>query len=152
MAFTTQMKVSADLKPDFIALRDALATLPVEEARAIVGAAITQARNPAPAEVPATSPQGTTADPPPTVAKIRAASNAELPRRRPEEPKPLEPGKILIVVRNEAMLAVHLGGKRYVVDARIQVSPDELQALEADLGQRKQWWGNHTRIERLEPA
>ena len=148
MAFTAPMKVSADLKAEFTALRDALANLPTEKAKAIVGAAIAQAQNPVPAEVPAAPPQGTAA----TAAKIRTDSNAVLPTRRPSEPKPLEEGKILIVVRNEAMLAVHLGGKRYVVDARIQVSPDELEAMEADLGQRKQWWGNTTRIERLEPA
>ena len=87
-----------------------------------------------------------------TVAKIRADSNAVLPRRRPSEPKPLDPGKIAIIVRNEAMMAVHLGGKRYIVDTRIQVTPQELEVMEADLGQRKQWWGNTTRIERLEPA
>jgi len=148
MAFTAPMKVSAELKSEFTALRDALAALPLEKAQAIMGAAIAQAQNPVPAEVPAAAPQGTAA----TVAKIRADSNAALPTRRPSEPKPVEPGKIAIIVRNEAMMAVHLGGKRYVVDARIQVTPQELEAMEADLGQRKQWWGNTTRIERLEPA
>lgn len=148
MAFTAPMKVSADLKQEFTALRDALANLPTEKAKSIVGAAIAQAQNPVPAEVPDTSPQGTAA----TVAKNRADSNAVLPTRRPSEPKPVEPGKILIVVRNEALMAVHIAGKRYPTDAKLQVTPDELQAMEADLGQRKQWWGNTTRIERLEPA
>jgi hypothetical protein len=149
MGFIAQMKVSADLKPDFIALRDALATLPVEEARAIVGAAITQARNPVPAEVPATSPQGTAA----TAAKIRTDSNAVLPTRRPSEPKPLEEGKVTIIVRNGNLLADTINGKRYPTDSRIQVSPDELQAIEAELSQRRKHYGlSHTRIERLEPA
>jgi hypothetical protein len=152
MAFTAPMKVSADLKPEFTALRDALATLPLEKAQAIVGAAIAQAQNPTPAEVPATSPQGTAADPTPTVAKIRTASNAELPRRRPSEPKPVEPGKILIVLRNDALMATTIAGKRYVIDAKLQVTPDELARIEVELSQRPQRWGNTTRIERVQPA
>ena len=148
MAFTAPMKVSADLKQEFTALRDALANLPTEKAKAIVGAAIAQAQNPVPAEVPDTSPQGTAA----TTAKIETNSNAALPRRRPEEPKPLDPGKIAIIVRNEAMLAVHINGKRYPTDAKLQVTPQEFQAMEDDLSQRKQWWGNTTRIERVQPA
>ena len=148
MAFTAPMKVSTDLKSEFTALRDALAALPLEKAQAIMGAAIAQARNSVPTEVPAATPQGTSA----TVAKIRTDSNAVLPTRRPSEPKPPEPGKVLIVLRNDALMAVHINGKRYVVDAKLQVTPDELEAMEADLGQRKQWWGNTTRIERLEPA
>ncbi len=162
MAEKVAIKVPPEWKEDLIALRDtlpeavgtsliaALASRTQEELEALV-TMLAQPGGLPPA--PVTSDAGIPAsNPTPTVAKIRADSNAELPRRRPEEPKPLEPGKILIVVRNEAMLAVHLGGKRYVVDARIQVSPDELEAMEADLGQRKQWWGNTTRIERLEPA
>lgn len=152
MAFTAPMKVSADLKPDFTALRDALATLPLEKAKAIVGAAVTQAQNPTPAEVPATSPQGTTADPPPTVAKIRTDSNAALPTRRPMEEKPVEPGKVAIILRNDALMATTIAEKRYVIDAKLQVTPDELARIEAELSQRPKMWGNHTRIERLEPA
>ena len=148
MAFTAPMKVSADLKQEFTALRDALANLPTEKAKSIVGAAIAQAQNPVPAEVPAAPPQGTAA----TAAKIRTDSNAVLPTRRTSEPKPLEEGKIMIVVRNEAMLAVHINGKRYPTDAKLQVTPDELAAIEAELSQRPKMWGNHTRIERLEPA
>ena len=157
---TTTVRLPVDWKDDLIALRDslpeavgtsliaALASRTQEELEALV-TTLTQPGGLPPAPVtPAAPPQGTAA----TAAKIRTDSNAVLPTRRPSEPKPLEEGKILIVVRNEAMLAVHLGGKRYVVDARIQVSPDELEAMEADLGQRKQWWGNTTRIERLEPA
>ncbi len=151
MAFTAPMKVSADLKPDFIALRDALATLPVEEARAIVGAAITQARNPVPAEVPAATPQGTDTSPQGTAAKIRTDSNAPLPRR-PSEPKPVEPGKIPIILRNDALMATTINGKRYVIDAKLQISPQELEAIEAELSPRPQRWGNYTRIERVQPA
>ena len=148
MAFTAPMKVSADLKQEFTALRDALANLPTEKAKAIVGAAIAQARNPVPAEVPAAAPQGTAA----TVAKIRADSNAVLPTRRPSEPKPLEEGKILIVLKNDALMATTIAGKRYVIDAKIQVTPGELARIEAELSQRPQRWGNYTRIERVQPA
>ncbi len=135
MAFTAPMKVSADLKPDFIALRDALATLPVEEARAIVGAAITQARNPVPA---------------PTVAKIRTSTSAPRSTRRPLEPKPVEEGKVTIIVRNGSLLADTIAGRRYSTDNRIQVSPQELEAIEADLAKRPKYWGaSYTRIERV---
>ena len=149
MAFTAPMKVSADLKQEFTALRDALANLPTEKAKAIVGAAIAQAQNPVPAEVPDTSPQGTAA----TTAKIETNSNAALPRRRPEEPKPVEEGKVTIIVRNENLRADTINGKRYPTDSRIQVTQAELEAIEAELAQRPKYWGvSYTRIERVQPA
>lgn len=150
MAFTAPMKVSADLKPDFIALRDALATLPVEEARAIVGAAITQARNPVPTEVAAPAPMENTTVPAPTVAKIRTSTSAPRSTRRPPEPKPVEEEKVTIIVRNGSLLADTIAGRRYSTDNRIQVSPQELEAIEADLAKRPKYWGaSYTRIERV---
>lgn len=146
---TTTIRLPAEWKAPLLQLRD---NLPEAQAQELITTLASRTPEQITALLQAVHQPVTPEAPAATVAKIRTDSNAALPRRRPSEPKPLEGGKILIVVRNEAMLAVHLGGKRYVVDARIQVTPDELQAMEDDLGQRKQWWGNTTRIERLEPA
>jgi hypothetical protein len=69
------------------------------------------------------------------------------------EEKPVEEGKIAIIVRNGNLLADTINGKRYPTDSRIQVSPDELQSIEAELAQRPKYWGvSYTRIERVQPA
>jgi hypothetical protein len=157
---TTTVRLPVDWKDDLIALRDslpeavgtsliaALASRTQEELEALV-TTLTQPGGLPPAPVtPAAPPQGTAA----TAAKIRTDSNAVLPTRRPSEPKPLEEGKVSIILRNDALMATVINGKRYVIDAKLQVTPQELAAIEAELSQRKQWWGNTTRIERLEPA
>ena len=162
MAEKVAVKVPPDWKEDLIALRDtlpeavgtnliaALASRTQEELEALV-TMLAQPGGLPPAAV--TSDAGIPASKPaPPAAKIRTDSNAALPRRRPSEPKPVEPGKILIVLRNDALMATTVAGKRYVIDAKLQVTPDELARIEAELSQRPKMWGNTTRIERVQPA
>ncbi len=71
-----------------------------------------------------------------------ASSNAVLP-------KP-EPDTVAIILRNGALLADHIGGKRYLIDKPIRVTPQELAGIEAELAQRPKVWGiSYTRLERV---
>lgn len=160
MAEKVAIKVPPAWKDDLIALRDslpeavgtsliaALASRTQEELEALV-TTLTQPGGLPPA--PVTPAADTALLAAPAVAKARAS--AALPTRRPMEEKPVEEGKIAIIVRNGNLLADTINGKRYPTDSRIQVSPDELQAIEAELAQRPKYWGvSYTRIERVQPA
>jgi len=126
-SFTAPMKVDPLLKENFLALRDALATLNTEEAQAILEAARAQTTPPAPTAI-----EG-------------ASSNAVLPK-----PEPPEPDTVAIIFRNGALLADHIGGKRYLIDKPIRVTPLELEGIEAELAQRPKLFGTaFTRLERV---
>jgi hypothetical protein len=162
MAEKVAIKVPPEWKEDLIALRDtlpeavgtsliaALASRTQEELEALV-TMLAQPGGLPPA--PVTPAAGTALPPAPAGATTRTSSSAPLPIRRSMEEKPVEEGKIAIIVRNGNLLADTINGKRYPTDSRIQVSPDELQSIEAELSQRRKHYGlSHTRIERLEPA
>ena len=146
---TTTIRLPAEWKAPLLQLRD---NLPEAQAQELIATLACRTPEQITALLQAIHQPVAPEAPAATVAKIRADSNAELPRRRPSEPKPLEEGKILIVLKNDALMATTIAGKRYVIDAKIQVTPDELARIEAELSQRPKMWGNTTRIERLEPA
>ncbi len=143
---TTTIRLPAEWKAPLLQLRD---NLPEAQAQELIATLATRTPEQITALLQAVH-QPVTPEAP--AAKIRADSNAVLPTRRPSEPKPLEEGKIAIIVRNGNLLADTINGKRYPTDSRIQVTPDELARIEAELSQRPKMWGNTTRIERLEPA
>lgn len=162
MAEKVAVKVPPDWKEDLIALRDtlpeavgtsliaALASRTPQELEALV-TTLTQPGGLPPA--PVTPAADTALLAAPAGATTRPRSSAPLPTRRQTEPKPVEEGKVTIIVRNGNLLADTINGKRYPTDSRIQVSPDELQAIEAELAQRPKYWGvSYTRIERVQPA
>jgi hypothetical protein len=161
MAEKVAIKVPPAWKDDLIALRDslpeavgtsliaALASRTQEELEALVTTLIQPGGLPPAPVTPAADTALLTA---PAGATTRPRSSAPLPTRRPMEEKPVEPGKVAIILRNDALMATTIAEKRYVIDAKLQVTPDELARIEAELSQRPKMWGNHTRIERLEPA
>jgi hypothetical protein len=162
MAGKVVVKVPPEWKDDLLALRDslpevvgtsliaALASRTPQELEALV-TMLAQPGGLPPA--PVTPAAGTALPPAPAGATTRTSSSAPLPIRRSMEEKPVEEGKIAIIVRNGNLLADTINGKRYPTDSRIQVSPDELQSIEAELAQRPKYWGvSYTRIERVQPA
>lgn len=159
---TTTVRLPVDWKDDLLALRDtlpeavgtsliaALASRTPQELEQLVTTLTQHGGLPPEPVTPAADTALLTA---PAGATTRPRSSAPLPTRRLEEPKPPEEGKVTIIVRNGNLLADTINGKRYPTDSRIQVSPDELQAIEVELAQRPKYWGvSYTRIERVQPA
>ncbi len=161
---TTTIRLPAEWKAPLLKLRD---SLPEAQAQELINTLATRTpeqitallqtiHQPVTPEAPDTVtseagiPASKTAT---TVATTRPRSSAPLPTRRPMEEKPVEPGKVTIIVRNGNLLADTINGKRYPTDSRIQVTQAELQSIEAELAQRPKYWGvSYTRIERVQPA
>ncbi len=152
MAEKVAIKVPPEWKENLIALRD---TLPEAVSTSLIAALAS--RTPQELEqlvTTLTQPGGLPPAPVATLsldAGIPASKTATVTSEAGIPASETAP-TVAIILRNDALMATTIAGKRYIVDAKIQVTPQELEVIEAELSQRPQRWGNYTRIERVQPA
>jgi hypothetical protein len=134
------VKIPRSWRDDFLSLRD---TLPEDLGQELIAALANRSPEQLQAMVEQLQAKGT----PTTEGNLAAGanSNAELP-----QPEPAPPDTVAIILRNGALLADHIGGKRYLIDKPIRVTPQEFAGIEAELAQRPKVWGlSYTRLERV---